>query len=1020
MTAGLTLAIAAGVVAAWTLRERLVRSPFGRYAISVSWLTIAVWSVAYPWMLSAARNLFAHVPTSWLTFEATTFVLMLLASLTLFGMPTMVLTWIGQGRALHQPRCRRHRFAISTRSLVGCGLALGAAPLALASWTSIESIGYLITGLASVGFWITLTREAIKAPLHSSATSTISDESSLSRQQLAFTVGTALLTGAAVPLASRLVLQFLPGSGYESYALCGGFVCGTACGFAGANRLHRRKNDSLGRDAVLTSGIISAVWPTVLLLLSPLLLGWTLSLNATVDTVPLLIAARWSFGFFVLFPLGIAIGRLCSHRAASSTRPDPVSVVATTVCFAAGIVLVKSLWVSLASTVLLTTIAAVALSTARLWKSERVVPRRTLWITGSLCVAALGLLPVSLDHHRPDLCAKLLFSGQSFGAYNSGMERDLLPHIDDGRLMTVSDGRDAVWTVWKHRGSQIHLRQNGIPAGIVSTEPLTCPQFPGDMMQAVVPLVVHPQPDRVLVVGLGSTAAVTSCLACPVRQVTCVEGDAELIRINDEIIATASGFNPLDDDRLVLRHIDPTLGLMSAGETYDVVLLTDSHPSLMRQSSRFTREYYENAARHLNPGGIVSQRFQYADFGRTPIETALATMRSVFPQVACIESAPGEIVLLASNTEETMFDESMFERCEADHFRRLLAEQGWDWSVLFNLSAISPEEISEITKGDVAINTNGNGYFTYRLPQEVMRWGLKWREIAGLFAEHGSRMLAWVGESDEIPEIGKRLKDMEEQHRLIVEHPDRWHAYRATLKSRLQERPRSAIMQVNHELERVLHPEDQRRKDYLKALGQAATREAPTSAEIAELAEFIEPYDPLVSYFLHEEAAHLYERSESPDRRAQLAHLRHSVHFSPGQDQSVRNVVAALQLLLDEPELVTDPQQRWDEMNALLDVLRQRSALRVQTDKTASSFELLDAENSIKVAERAMEAMDELHIEAGVSASDWEHRRTILDRLLVRPMWTYHSRQAQRLATIEAQLKRIADQESEEDQTITR
>ena len=229
-------------------------------------------------------------------------------------------------------------------------------------------------------------------------------------------------------------------------------------------------------------------------------------------------------------------------------------------------------------------------------------------------------------------------------------------------------------------------------------------------------------------------------------------------------------------------------------------------------------------------------------------------------------------------------------------------------------------------------------------------------------------------------------------------------------------------MPVNHELERVLHPEDQRRKEYLKVLGEAATSDAPSTGEVERLAEFAEPYDPLVSYFLHEEAARLYDRSETPDRTAQLTHLLYSIHYSPGEDRSVRNVVAALQLLLDEPDLIADPHQRWDEMNSLLDVLRHRSSLRVQTDKTASSFELVDAEQSIQTAERAMDAMDVLAAEAGVAASDWEHRKTVLERMLVRPMWTYHSQQAQRLATIEARLDQTAEQaaESEAESTTTR
>ncbi|MCA9023612.1 MAG: hypothetical protein KDA86_00225 [Planctomycetaceae bacterium] len=1022
VTGALTLTIAMGITVGWSLRAWVNSQPMGKFVPALAWLAISVWTVGFPWMLTLARAAIGRVPSSLLEVEATVFALLLINSFVLLMVPMTALTWIALGRAFAQPQRSRDRFPVSIRFVLGCGLALGTAPVLLASWLSVEQIGHMMTCLAAVAFWFSVTQVNAESEQCQSSCFGLLDVFIINRQHLRWLACASLLTGAVIPLVSRQILQFLPGSGFEFYAMFGGLVCGAACGLAWSERLLRKKDQTLSHDAILSASFIVAVWPAILLTLEPLLLRWNLALNASLETVPLLMAVRWSMVCLALFPLGVAVGRLCSCRFRSKQEAEIVVPVAVMLCVAAGIVLMRSLWPSLGLTMLFTTAAAITLTVVRLWKIEKLALRRIDWVRGAIAVALIGLFPLTIPSHRPDLTAKLLFSGQAFAAHNSGIQNELLPHIDDNRLLTVRDGRDAVWTAWKYRGSQIHLRRDGIPAGIVSTNTQACPQFPGDVVTAIAPLVVHPRPDRVLVVGLGSTAAVSTCLACPVRHVTCIEGDQDLIRISDEVITQASGFDPLNDDRLEVHHIDPTLALLSKGESYDVVIVEDAHPSLMKLTSRFTREFYESTARHLNPGGVVSQRLQYADFGREPIETILATLRSVFPQVVCLESAPGELVLLASNQSETLFDESLFERCQADHIRRLLAQQGWDWSVLVNLSAISPEQITKLASGDVVINTIGNGRFTYRLPQEVMRWGPKWRELANLFSERGSRMLAWIGESEEIPEIGKRLKDMSEQHRLIVEYPDRWHAYRSTLKTRLQERPRTKIMPVNHELERVLHPEDQRRKEYLKVLGEAATSDAPSTGEVERLAEFAEPYDPLVSYFLHEEAARLYDRSETPDRTAQLTHLLYSIHYSPGEDRSVRNVVAALQLLLDEPDLIADPHQRWDEMNSLLDVLRHRSSLRVQTDKTASSFELVDAEQSIQTAERAMDAMDVLSAEAGVAATDWEHRKTVLERMLVRPMWTYHSQQAQRLATIEARLDQTAEQaaESEAESTTTR
>jgi hypothetical protein len=176
---------------------------------------------------------------------------------------------------------------------------------------------------------------------------------------------------------------------------------------------------------------------------------------------------------------------------------------------------------------------------------------------------------------------------------------------------------------------------------------------------------------------------------------------------------------------------------------------------------------------------------------------------------------------------------------------------------------------------------------------------------------------------------------------------------------------------------------------------------------VRALTDFALPYDPLVSYFLHREAARLYERIPDADPEAQFRHLRYSIYFGPPADLSVGNVVAALQLLSETPELIADPVERWDEMNSLLEVLKQRSSLRLRLDGSASAFELVDAERSIRAAEQAVETMDQLRAEAGFPADEWNARKTILTRMLIRPMWKYHSQQAARLAKLQAQQRAI-------------
>jgi hypothetical protein len=187
------------------------------------------------------------------------------------------------------------------------------------------------------------------------------------------------------------------------------------------------------------------------------------------------------------------------------------------------------------------------------------------------------------------------------------------------------------------------------------------------------------------------------------------------------------------------------------------------------------------------------------------------------------------------------------------------------------------------------------------------------------------------------------------------------------------------------------HPDDKRRLDYFATLGDAVQERPPRVEAIRRLGDFAQPYDPLVSYFLHQEAAELYARAADRDPAAELHHRLHAVYFASGNDRSVRNVTAALTLLVEYPEAVPDSTERFDHLNALLQVLKQRWEARGAVSPDSSRVVLNDIEKSITAIETSLTAMDTLAA-AGVSPTAWQARRTLLDRDLVRPLRTYRTR----------------------------
>ena len=78
----------------------------------------------------------------------------------------------------------------------------------------------------------------------------------------------------------------------------------------------------------------------------------------------------------------------------------------------------------------------------------------------------------------------------------------------------------------------------------------------------------------------------------------------------------------------------------------------------------------------------------------------------------------------------------------------------------------------------------------------------------------------------------------------------------------------------------------------------------PSLESLRHLEEFAEPFDPVLTYFLHHELAAFYARSEASGSFAQLQHRLYTIYYSDPRDHSVRDVVDAMDILIQEPQLV--------------------------------------------------------------------------------------------------------------------
>lgn len=704
--------------------------------------------------------------------------------------------------------------------------------------------------------------------------------------------------------------------------------------------------------------------------------------SATVSSFAGIVFYKGMIPFLILAPLGSVFGRLCQ-----AFRPSiAICIVAGVWCFASRLAL--SLGLVLTSVSVCSLAAGLAMWSPDTWR-ELFRSRGRSWAMPRLATMAVLLATAWWGRSALDLnrSSRLVFNADSFTASANGHELDTMARSDRSRLVNSFDDAGNQWTLWRQRGCQLMVRRNGIAVSGMTTDTGMSPQNLWPILSTTVPVVFHPRADDVLCIAPSGMAEVDALLTFPIQTLTCVSSSATEQAVLREQARLSGMENRWNDGRVDWKTIAPSNFAHSQdAKTYDVIIVPEGVVAPAAHQPQLTPEFHAAMAARLNEEGIFCQRLSISDFGATPVIETLRSLNTAFRQVSIVTTDGSELLLLATNSEYPMIDDQLVKRLETPHVRKLCAQLGGDWSMLTQLAYVTPEKVLEIAGSAAPGNRTLSGQFALRLASDALRWGVKWKEKQGLFAERATLVLVAMDLTDDAEQIiARRIQDSQARMKILTETPDNQWAYRRELKDGLKNRPRTKIQKVNNEIRQTFDEYDQRRKVYFLALGSAARQPKPSLEAITTLEQFAQPYDPLLTDFAHFEAAHLLGRAAQPDPAREYRNWLHCIGYAPVNDRSVRPVVAAMDLLRRNPEIVSDPALRWEQHGALLDAMRLRWVNRWQKG-TESKYDAADMQSASVAISATLSAMDDLAATAGIDAETWKVQRQIWEDTLQSPL----------------------------------
>ncbi len=193
---------------------------------------------------------------------------------------------------------------------------------------------------------------------------------------------------------------------------------------------------------------------------------------------------------------------------------------------------------------------------------------------------------------------------------------------------------------------------------------------------AHIPLLLHPQPSRVFVLGFGAGGTTSSICTHPeVRRVEAAELCGSVAELAPQFAEVNR--DVLKDNRVALSVADGREFLLTSRNSYDVISVDLLLAASAGSGSLYTQDFYRLCRERLNEGGIVAQWIAPGHIPLNVLKTILRTAQSVFPYTALWFSGQCKHLVLVGAQHTPRIDlNAIARRLENQRVRADLARVG--------------------------------------------------------------------------------------------------------------------------------------------------------------------------------------------------------------------------------------------------------------------------------------------------------------------------------------------------------
>jgi len=329
-------------------------------------------------------------------------------------------------------------------------------------------------------------------------------------------------------------------------------------------------------------------------------------------------------------------------------------------------------------------------------------------------------------------------------------------------LVYYKDGREATITATQRKGAT-SLRINGKADASSGSDMGT------QILSGFLPVIFHPEPKRMMVLGLGSgvTAAV-SAQEEAVEELVVIEIEEAVVEVAREYFSKEN-LEVLDNPKVELVLQDGRNYLLESEKEFDVISSEPSNPWTAGGATLFTQEFFELGKRRLASGGVFFQWLQLYSLRPEEMKVVWATFKSVFPHVQIwLSTLSGDSFLVGSNEPLELEWEQLVRVVDDEVMGQYLKWAEVEDEVgLLSLFVTGDEGVERLAVGG-EIHTDARPILEYRLP-----WGL----LTETRAANYELLRGLWGEVDFVkgmPDEARQQLAKTREARLLLMEADEW------------------------------------------------------------------------------------------------------------------------------------------------------------------------------------------------------------------------------------------------------